>query len=289
MKNKITTKDYIEKAIKVHRGKYSYGRTRYIKSADKITVTCLVHGDFTVRAGAHISGAKCKKCKGAYHDLKTFVRFATEKFGKQYKYDKVQYKNSKTKVTILCQIHGEFKQTPEKHLMSKTGCHECGKISRAMSKTTSINDFVEKANLKFNFKYDYSNTKYNKSRNYLDVLCNIDGHGVFSVIANNHLHGQGCPSCNIGGFKMNSPAIIYYLSINNGQAFKIGITNRSVKERFTKKDYKKIQILHQIHYKTGRSAYDEEQRILKEYIMYKYNGEKLLDSGNTELFSRNIL
>ena len=49
-----------------------------------------------------------------------------------------------------------------------------------------------------------------------------------------------------------------------------------------------IQVLHQVHYKSGQDAYNEEQRILKEYKEFKYIGDKLLISGNTELFYKDI-
>lgn len=39
----------------------------------------------------------------------------------------MQYKNTRTKVDIVCKIHGLFKQTPHSHLKGR-GCSECGKI-----------------------------------------------------------------------------------------------------------------------------------------------------------------
>ena len=35
--------------------------------------------------------------------------------GDLYDYSQVDYKNSKTKVTIICPKHGPFEQKPEKH------------------------------------------------------------------------------------------------------------------------------------------------------------------------------
>lgn len=51
--------------------------------------------------------------------------FRAEKVhGDRYDYSKVVYKNTKTKVRIICPDHGEFWQTPEKH-MSGQGCPGC--------------------------------------------------------------------------------------------------------------------------------------------------------------------
>ena len=44
--------------------------------------------------------------------------------GDKYDYSKVIYTNSKDQVTIICPIHGEFWQTPDKHLQGE-GCPVC--------------------------------------------------------------------------------------------------------------------------------------------------------------------
>ena len=102
------------------------------------------------------------------------------------------------------------------------------------------------------------------------------------------MQGSGCQGCVSSGFNMWLPAILYYLSINNGEAYKIGITNRSIKERFCNEDLAKITVISETSYELGKEAYDEEQKILKEYSMYKYKGKNLLRSGNSELFEKDI-
>lgn len=42
----------------------------------------------------------------------------------EYDYSKVKYVNTKTKVIIICPEHGEFLQTPEKHMLGQ-GCPKC--------------------------------------------------------------------------------------------------------------------------------------------------------------------
>jgi hypothetical protein len=86
---------------------------------------------------------------------------------------------------------------------------------------------------------------------------------------------------------MDNSATLYYVSIDNGAAFKIGITGRSVKDRFGK-EFDRIHIIKEIVYNRGIDAYNEEQRILLEYNKYKYSGPSLLTSGNTEMFSVDI-
>ena len=133
-------------------------------------------------------------------------------------------------------------------------------------------------------KYDYTNFIYSKAKVKSTIICQL--HGEFQLSADEHLAGIGCSKC---GFDPSKPGLLYYLSINNGEAYKIGITNLSIRKRFTVKDLKKIRIVHQVHYENGQDAYNEEQKYLKQFKEHKYIGPKLLSSGNTELFNIDIL
>lgn len=54
-----------------------------------------------------------------------FIEKARKVHGDTYDYSKVTYTDSKTKVCIICSIHGKFWQTPAKHLQGQ-GCKQCG-------------------------------------------------------------------------------------------------------------------------------------------------------------------
>lgn len=56
-----------------------------------------------------------------------FIRKAKEVHGDKYDYSKVEYINAKTKVLIICSIHGEFWQTPSNHLKGHK-CDKCGGV-----------------------------------------------------------------------------------------------------------------------------------------------------------------
>lgn len=53
-----------------------------------------------------------------------FIKKAKEKHGDKYDYSKVDYKNSQTKVCIICPKHGEFWQRPSEHLRGYS-CLKC--------------------------------------------------------------------------------------------------------------------------------------------------------------------
>ena len=48
----------------------------------------------------------------------------------KYDYSLVEYKNSYTKVNIVCHIHGTFYQTPTIHIFGKGGCPLCGQLKQ---------------------------------------------------------------------------------------------------------------------------------------------------------------
>lgn len=167
-----------------------------------------------------------------------------------------------------------------------TKCRGCA--NKAMA-TKAAEMLIEKAKAIHGDLYEYLLVNYTNTRTKVKITCKI--HGEFLQTPHDHLKGQGCPHCAISGFSKSKPAIVYYLKVthNNIVTYKIGITNRSVQERFSNEDLEKITIIKVWDYLIGAEAYNHEQQILKQYKDYKYIGEPLLNSGNTELFSIDIL
>ena len=134
MPAKLTTDQFIEKAISIHGNLYNYEKTKYTTNKAKVTILCATHGDFEQTASHHLLGSKCPKCarisvannlaiKNA-HTKDFFIRNANKKHNNFYTYLNTIYINSKTKVTITCPIHGNFDQTPNDHL-DGCGCPKC--------------------------------------------------------------------------------------------------------------------------------------------------------------------
>ena len=57
--------------------------------------------------------------------LKEFIEKAHTTHNNFYNYSKVIYIASNVKIKIICPVHGEFLQTPAKHLLGQ-GCQKCG-------------------------------------------------------------------------------------------------------------------------------------------------------------------
>lgn len=187
---KKTTEEFISDAIKVHGEKYIYDEVEYVNNKTKVAIICKKHGKFYQQPIAHLHGQGCKKC---VDELKSdtkekFIEKAMEIHGNAYSYEKVDYKNNKTKVIITCKAHGDFLQTPNDHLNGH-GCPKCGNVYR-MSKE----EFIDNANNVHNFKYDYSKADFINLTTKICVIC--PKHGEFYQLPTDHLRGYGCSKCN---------------------------------------------------------------------------------------------
>ena len=107
----------------------------------------------------------------------------------KYDYSLAIYNGNKSSLKIICQMHGVFEQTPDKHVGSKHGCPTCGGGYTSNSKS-----FIEKAiNIHGEDKYDYSSIEYHNAHTIVKIICKI--HGEFEQSPTHHLGGEGCPQC----------------------------------------------------------------------------------------------
>mgnify|MGYP003295283221 CR=1 FL=1 len=108
---------------------FTKSEVEYINSKTKVCIICPKHGEFWITPNNHVIQKQgCSKCshRSYKYSNEEFINKAKEIHGDKYDYSKVEYKNGRTKVCITCPIHGEFWQTPYKHL-SGQGCQICAK------------------------------------------------------------------------------------------------------------------------------------------------------------------
>ena len=196
-KKRYTTESFIKKAKEIHND-YIYDKTNYIDSLSKVTVTCPKHGDFNIRPDMLLQGQGCPLCKNEKLSIInsdnyfSFVNKAKKVHDNKYDYSKSVYVNSRTKITITCPKHGDFQQTPSSHLMGK-GCPMCANESTSIRQKKTTTEFIEKAELVHNYKYDYSKTEYKGIDVPVVISCPI--HGDFKQKPSYHLSGNGCQKC----------------------------------------------------------------------------------------------
>tara|TARA_Y100001970_G_C14077004_1_gene772576 strand:+ start:357 stop:956 length:600 start_codon:yes stop_codon:yes gene_type:complete len=60
--SRISNKDFIEVAKKIHRNRYDYSKVAYNNSREKVTIICPEHGDFQQIPSHHNNGSGCPQC-----------------------------------------------------------------------------------------------------------------------------------------------------------------------------------------------------------------------------------
>lgn len=282
---------FIQKSMSVHGDRYDYSNSVYVNVRTPLTIICPIHGEFMQAPTKHYKGAGCQRCGALQCSItKTkstaqFIEEAQHIHGDKYDYSLVVYKGNKKKIDIICPIHGVFTQSAGKHLTG--GCTECGYDAVRDSKLSNNVEFMNKAAEVHGALYDYSKVEYKSAKDKVTIICS--DHGEFYQRPNGHLRGAGCPKCGKYGFDPFKPATLYYLSVDNGTYYKIGITNRSVKERFTLSDMRLINVIKTWDFVSGEDARTKETKILKRYKEFRYVGDDILSSGNSELFNVDVL
>lgn len=193
---KLNTITFIEKAIIKHGVFYDYSRTEYKGSAKAVVIICPNHGEFIQIANTHIQGSGCPKCydenrKYIYRKTQSeFLNSANLVHNNKYQYG--EYTNDRTKISIFCPFHGEFKQTPNDHLQGHS-CRKCGLRGATQKNIKKQSDFIDECNKKHNFFYDYRKVKYTNAHNKIEIIC--PEHGLFFQSASHHRRGSKCPKC----------------------------------------------------------------------------------------------
>ena len=209
-KRSVTTENLIKKCNKVHNDKYSYEKTDYVDANTKICVTCPIHGHFYILPFNHLNGQGCPKCKGRNLTQEEVIEKFKETHKDKYDYSKVIFSKMKEKVCIICPEHGEFWQTPQKHINGQ-GCPKCSYEKKILTSE----QFLKKSYEIHGNKYITEGIQYNGYKSRITLKCPI--HGEFSQLVVNHLQGCGCPKCGNNfskGEQSVNDFIVHELGIN---------------------------------------------------------------------------
>lgn len=201
---RLTNEEFVERATKVHQGKYTYEHTEYVSGHVPVKITCPIHGVFEQDPFSHLSGHGCGKCADEQNAERIrkpfdwFVENARQLHGDKYAYDKSTYVDTQTKTRIICPEHGEFWQVPYAHL-SNQGCPKCGIIKYGSQARIGTEEFIRRSKEVHGSMYDYSNVKYETMRDKVGIICPT--HGIFYQEPMHHLEGSGCPVCSFSSLE----------------------------------------------------------------------------------------
>jgi hypothetical protein len=124
MTRRLTTEEFIAKALKVHNGFYSYEKAVYHTQRSRIIVTCPVHGDRVTTAMGHLFSKRLLCCN---HELKKGVSFK-KKSPQRIQRDIAKKNNEMFFTGSPCTRCGNMKK-----YTCNNSCTQCSVVSRKKS------------------------------------------------------------------------------------------------------------------------------------------------------------
>lgn len=201
MSKKIrSTEEMIENFKSIHGDKYDYSLFEYLGWQTKSTIICNVHGEFHQLPYSHLTGKGCFKCgrlssskKQKENISKSFIENSNLIHNNKYDYSLFEYNGIENLVTIICPIHGEFKQSPHSHLKGH-GCRKCATEYITEQVKWDYKELKEHFLNIHNKRYDYPEEyNYIGVEHYIEISCKK--HGTFRQKIKHHLNLKGCPGC----------------------------------------------------------------------------------------------
>lgn len=188
MPKKLTTEEFIRRAIEVHGDRYDYSKVHYINSITKVCIICPIHGEFWQRPSSHLQGVGCCKCFGnTPYNTDRFIKESIQRHGDFYNYTHSVYMGMNNNIEIICPIHGSFWQKAGVHIRG-SGCVKCVGLAKL---TTDV--FIHRSRLIHGEKFDYSKVEYKNNHTKVCIIC--PEHGEFWQTPAEHLSGRGCRKC----------------------------------------------------------------------------------------------
>lgn len=100
----------------------------------------------------------------------TYLKEVKEKYEDEYDLSKLVYKNNKTKVVIICKIHGEFEKRADSFL-NGSGCQSCFYEMKSEIHRKNKIKFINELQIIFGKTYDYSKIIYKNANTPIKIIC----------------------------------------------------------------------------------------------------------------------
>ncbi len=205
MTKKLTTENFLIRAREIHGNRYDYSLVKYLNTGAPVRIICRKpgHGEFNCSPRNHlrpVNPRSCPKCgrerqiKAATKPFEQFVSEAQAIHGGRYRYLAETYNGASANMSMVCEKHGQFRQSPASHLRG-AGCPKCADEARGAK-----------------YRGDYARTVAKRVKVLSEGLVNLDIgsykgqnaeanftcklHGNFSRrVINTLLKSHPCPEC----------------------------------------------------------------------------------------------
>ena len=172
---------------------YDYSEVDYTGSKNRVVIiNKLTQIRHMMRPYGLLEGGKLVM-ENALDKNKFALHIYAKVHGNKYDYSLFNYVNAKHLNIIICNNHGQFKISHNKHQVGR-GCPKCGDISKRLNRKIDVNIVIKRFNKVHGDKYNYSEFIYHGMRKKSKIICSK--HGVFEQTPSTHESGGGCPKCN---------------------------------------------------------------------------------------------
>ena len=224
------TSTFIKAAQEKHCSIYLYEKCHYVNAKTKVIITCKIHGDFSQRPNAHLSGSGCKKCaleEIRQRKLRARITRNCGQCGTEFSFPKSEAKKGRKYCSEECGYLARTKKPTQKK------CKNCNNIfepKRVVSQLCELcsqeaKNKVTQAQAIIRFKekhgdrFDYSVSIYTGMHN--DITINCPWHGNFKTKPLQHLQGKICDKCKKieGDLVKKFKQYVYENDLNNEEKY----------------------------------------------------------------------
>ena len=289
---KLTKKEFIERAKKIHGNKYDYSKVKYIDYETPVRIICPIHGEFQSTPNSLLMGRGCPTCGNINKKVKqtiseqVFNERMKKIYGDSLTYDFSNYSNFGEKMEFVCSKHGSFEALPL-NVLHGHGCPICGREKCSKSRTMKFEEVLRRFKEVHGDTYTYDESTYKTSRKKMRIIC--PKHGEFWQIPMNHWGGQGCPVCKESKLEMELDKA---LTDNGIEFIRQKPLGRQSIDFYIPKYKINIECQGEQHFKKKfDDKYDFKkslERDIKKNKILRENGEKLIYFTKENLLPNNI-
>ena len=235
---------------------------------------------------------RCKPCADkASGKFRRLSKKAAKKKCSDNGFKYVDHVNSND-VTVTCPICSNPFSTRAADLNRISSCLRCSYKLRGESKRAPISKIkTDCESVGHKFIKTWHVPVKGGSQRWVTVICPKCKKEI-DIRFRHLMDGHSCYDCSLEDntyFDRNKPAILYYVrfSLGSDVVYKIGITNRTVSERFRYDCYPMVTLLEE-KFDIGKDAEIKETAILRRFDSFRRDFG-FLRYGNTECFTEDVL
>lgn len=230
---------------------YDYSKVVYRGRDIPVTITCPLHGDFSLSPRTLLCGYKskpphgCPECSGLRRNAPSpsnvkkerpafdFLAEARRVHGDRYEYLKIPSSKNR-RIPIVCHIHGIFYQRVDVHLLG-SNFPVCAKRHQSLDERRK--SFLSRARDRWGDKYSYRDVEYVNNDTPVTIYCK-EHNRSFSVSPDTHLRsGSGCPLCSDSRGEVDIRLWLEEHKVNFIKQYKIPNMNRRLKLKYLVVDF----------------------------------------------------